>query len=99
MNSPYDAKSFLGLGPGFTNLPRKALPKRAHLFPRGNGDKSSLKQFQATIGDDKRKIPRNRKNEMVKESTSVSHFTIMLEKAKTAADAPVARMPMNGVKH
>ena len=40
-----------------------------------------------------------RKKEMVKESTSVSHFTIMLEKAKTAADAPVARMPMNGVKH
>ena len=36
---------------------------------------------------------------MVKESTSVSHLTIMLEKAKTAADAPVATIPMKGEKH
>jgi hypothetical protein len=36
---------------------------------------------------------------MVKGSTFVSHWTIMLEKANTAAEAPVAMIPMKGERH
>ena len=54
---------------------------------------------KTTEGMERVKMMANWKKAMVKESTSVNHLTMTLERAKREDDAPVANSPRNGFRH